>query len=190
MQCNTDSKGESCNVIVCKDLHVLNGATEGVSGSVSIEGLLAESKVREHHMTLPIQHNVLRLQISAGKGNSYHRTGLEGLSHCTQGRGWRGLAITLYAGKGLEGANRNAITLYAGKDQERVRGANRKGRVIRGIGGLIGREGPEEGQKNADPHPHPLGSCDMLGLIETLTIQFNWSNHSLTAVKVVYSSLY
>lgn len=52
MQCNTD-------------LHVLNGATEGVSGGISIQGFLAESKVRENHVALPIQHNVLRFQISA-----------------------------------------------------------------------------------------------------------------------------
>lgn len=34
--------------------HVLNGATEGMSGRVSVEWLFAESKVSQHDVTLSI----------------------------------------------------------------------------------------------------------------------------------------
>ena len=45
--------------------HVFNSSTESVCRGVSVERFFAEPKVCEHHVSLAIQHYVLRLQVSA-----------------------------------------------------------------------------------------------------------------------------
>ena len=49
------------------DVHVLNGPTEGVCGGVSVNGLLAQTKVGQNNMALSVQHYVFWLQVP-GKG--------------------------------------------------------------------------------------------------------------------------
>ena len=48
--------------------HVFNSSTESVCRGVSVERFFAEPKVCEHHVSLAIQHYVLRLQVSAREG--------------------------------------------------------------------------------------------------------------------------
>jgi hypothetical protein len=45
--------------------HVFNSSTESVCRGVSVERFFAEPKVCEHHVSLAIQHYVLRFQVPA-----------------------------------------------------------------------------------------------------------------------------
>ena len=49
--------------------HVLYGATEGVCGGIPIQGLLAQSKVCQHYVTFPVEHDVLWLQVPTAWGD-------------------------------------------------------------------------------------------------------------------------
>ena len=51
------------------DSHVFNGATEGMSGRVSVEWLFAESKVSQHDVTLSIQHDVFWFEVPMRSGD-------------------------------------------------------------------------------------------------------------------------
>ena len=44
--------------------HVLYGPTEGVGSLVTKDGLFTEPKVRQDHMSLLVEHYVLRLQVA------------------------------------------------------------------------------------------------------------------------------
>lgn len=39
-------------------------------GRIAIEGLLAESEICQHHMTVPVQHDVLRLKVPAASADA------------------------------------------------------------------------------------------------------------------------
>lgn len=44
--------------------HVLYGPTEGVSCLVTVDGLLAEPKIRKDNMALLVKHYILRFKIT------------------------------------------------------------------------------------------------------------------------------
>ena len=58
--------------------HVFDSSAESVCRGVSVERFFAESKVSQYHVSLAVEHDVLRFQISARHGEKREEGGTEG----------------------------------------------------------------------------------------------------------------